>query len=144
MDKNNLNTYIDDFFDSLELYDDQERGHNYKTYIRQAVMKFLEFESKNTAMDVYLAFFDAYRITLGEDQNAFVDLLDMMRSYEEKAATLTEKQRDHYVHSVNVFLLGLGIFSQNATYRRIFESTVGEKCFYALFPVRQHNHYGSF
>ena len=127
MNKKHLNTYIDAFFDSLELYDDLVRGHSYKTYIHQAIMEFLEFESKNTAMDVYIAFFDAYRITLGDDQNAFVDLLDMMRSYEEKAATLTEKQRDHYVHSVNVFLLGLSIFSQNAAYRKTFEGTILNK-----------------
>ncbi|MEG1972709.1 MAG: hypothetical protein RR315_06070, partial [Oscillospiraceae bacterium] len=35
--------------------------------------------------------------------------------------TLIDKQRDHYVHSVNVFLLGIYIFQSNEHYKRIFE-----------------------
>jgi len=127
MNKKHLRTYVDDFFDTLEMYEDLARGHNFKTYIHQSVCKFFDFESKETAMDVYLSFFDAYRITMGESQNAFADLLDMMRSYEEKASTLTARQRDHYVHSVNVFLLGLAVFSQNAAYRRAFNTSVMDK-----------------
>lgn len=127
MNKKQLRTYIDDFFGSLDMYEDTVRGHSFKTYIHQSACKFLDFESKETALDVYLSFFDAYRIAIGDSQNAFADLLDMMRSYEEKAATLTPRQRDHYVHSVNVFLLGLAVFSQNASYRTAFAICVLDK-----------------
>lgn len=127
MDKKNLRAYTDDFFETLEMYEDTARGHSFKNYIHQSVCKFLDFESKETALDVYLSFFDAYRIAMGDGQNAFADLLDIMRSYEEKAATLTARQRDHYVHSVNVFLLGLAVFSRNASYRMAFSASVLDK-----------------
>lgn len=130
MSAKQFRTYIDDFFVSLEMYEDTVRGHNFKTYVHQAICKFLNFESKETAMDVYLSFFDAYRITIGNGENAFADLLDMMRSYEEKASTLTAKQRDHYVHSVNVFLLGLAVFSQNTAFRNAFASSALDKTSY--------------
>lgn len=67
---------------------------------------------------------------MGEESNTFLDLLDMMRSYEESAATLTAKQRDHYVHSVNVFLLGLAVYSQNKKYRTAFAGTVLDRAKY--------------
>ena len=53
-----------------------------------------------------------------------MDLLDVLSAYEERAATLIEKQRDHYIHSVNVFILGLCVYIRNRKYREIFKETV--------------------
>lgn len=120
---NNLQKYVSDFFGMLEIFEDISRGHNYKAYIREALLEFLENETKQSALAVYEAFFDSYRIKLeGEDHNPFIDLLDVLRSYEENAATLIDKQRDHYVHSVNVFILGLCIYAQNNPYRNAFNT----------------------
>ena len=119
-----LKQYIDGFFDKLSVFEDEAHGHDFKTYIHQAIVKFLDNENKETAFDVYLSFFDAYRIDMGEDNNQFLDLLDMMRNYEERAATLTAKQRDHYVHSVNVFMLGLAVFGSNERFRKAFETCI--------------------
>lgn len=49
---NNLKKYADHFFDELEVYEDVVRGHNYKAYIHQAVLEFLEHETKLTAFAV--------------------------------------------------------------------------------------------
>ncbi len=117
---NNLQKYSNQFFDDLEVFEDITRGHNYKAFLRQAVLEFLDNETKETALAVYESFFDSYRITLDGESNPFIDLLDMLRSYEENAATLIDRQRDHYIHSVNVFILGLCIYSQNSTYRSAF------------------------
>ncbi|MFN2113108.1 MAG: RyR domain-containing protein, partial [Anaerolineales bacterium] len=103
------------------------RGHSYKAYLRQAVEEFLEFECKETAFGVYRSFFDSYRITLEGRSNPFIDLLDVLLSYEERASTLIDKQRDHYVHSVNVFLLGLSIYAQNQAYRDVFTAVIMDK-----------------
>ena len=51
----------------------------------------------------------------------------MLKSYEENAAVLIDRQRDHYIHSVNVFLLGLCIYSGNSRFRSAFEQTVMDK-----------------
>ena len=120
---NNSHKYTTEFFEMLEVFEDISRGHNYKAYIREAVLEFLENETKVTALAVYEAFFDSYRIKMaGENCNPFIDLLDVLRSYEENAATLIDKQRDHYIHSVNVFVLGLCIYSQNIHYRKAFDT----------------------
>lgn len=52
----NLMRYIDDFFAMLRMYEDEERGHSFKAYIHQSIVKFLENENKETAFDVYLSF----------------------------------------------------------------------------------------
>lgn len=123
MKVNKLQSYANDFFDNLEVFEDIERGHNYKAYMRQAILEFLDNETKDTAFAVYQTFFDSYRITLEGDANSFIDLLDVLKGYEENAATLIDKQRDHYIHSVNVFILGLCIYSQNNNFRKAFTNT---------------------
>ncbi|MDD5659397.1 MAG: hypothetical protein PHR39_05250, partial [Actinomycetota bacterium] len=80
---NNLQKYINHFFDELEVFEDVSRGHCYKAFIRQAVLEFLENETKKTAFAVYEAFFDSYRITLKKaNNNQFIDLLDVLLDYE--------------------------------------------------------------
>jgi hypothetical protein len=122
--------YLDHFFNELEVFEDVARGHNYKIYIRQAVYEFLANETKQNALAVYEAFFDSYRIQLPGESNPFIDLLDMLRSYEENAATLIDTQRDHFIHSVNVFILGLCIYSQNGKYRQAFAKKIINKAEY--------------
>lgn len=118
---------IEKFFDELEVFEDTERGHCYKIFMRQAIREFLDNETKETAFAVYRTFFDSYRITIEGSSNPFIDLLDVLKSYEENAAVLIDKQRDHYIHSVNVFLLGLCIYAGNAKFRSVFELTVMDK-----------------
>ena len=117
---NNFHQYLNHFFDELEIFEDTSRGHSYKAFIRQAILEFIENETKKNALAVYEAFFDSYRIKIEGDSNPFIDLLDVLRTYEENAATLIDKQRDHYIHSVNVFILGLCIYSQNTNFRTAF------------------------
>jgi hypothetical protein len=116
----NLQKYANRFFDELEVFEDVSRGHNYKAFLRQSINEFIESETKQSALAVYDAFFGSYRITLGGADNRFIDLLDVLRDYEENAATLIDWQRDHYIHSVNVFILGLCIYIQNANFRVSF------------------------
>ena len=118
----NLQKYANRFFDELEVFEDVSRGHNYKAFLRQSINEFIESETKQSALAVYDAFFGSYRITLGGADNRFIDLLDVLRDYEENAATLIDRQRDHYIHSVNVFILGLCIYIQNAKFRAAFDT----------------------
>lgn len=127
---NDMRKYVGRFFDELEVYEDKERGHCYKIFMHQAILAFLDNETKETAMGVYRTFFDSYRISLPGSSNPFVDLLDVLKCYEENAAVLIDKQRDHYIHSVNVFVLGLSIYAQNGGYRAAFNKTVMDKSEY--------------
>ncbi len=122
--------YSNQFFDELVLFEDVSRGHCYKTYIRQSVLEFLKDETKENAFAVYETFFDSYRITMEGKSNPFIDLMDILRRHEENAALLIDRQRDHYIHSVNVFILGLCVYSQNANYRSAFNTTILDKSVY--------------
>lgn len=111
------NKYIDDFF---KLYKNKKTSESFNYYLKESIDNFIENENKSNAFDVYVNFFDSYKIALMGNKN-LIDLLDVLRYYEENAAVLVDKQRDHYVHSVNVFLLGLSIYSQNNSFRNIIE-----------------------
>lgn len=119
--------FVKSFFDNLEVFEDIKKGHCYKIFMRQAILEFLENETKETAFAVYRTFFDSYRIKMEGQSNPFVDLLDVLKNYEENASILIDKQRDHYVHSVNVFILGLCIYTGNRKYRAAFDKTVMNK-----------------
>ncbi|HWQ51800.1 MAG TPA: RyR domain-containing protein [Terriglobales bacterium] len=121
---NDMRRYAERFFEELEVFEDLERGHCCKIFISQAVYNFLDRETKENAFAVYRAFFDSYRITLKGASNPFIDLLDVLKSYEENAAVLIDRQRDHYIHSVNVFILGLCVYAQNESYRAAFQKAV--------------------
>ena len=125
-----LKFYIEKFFDELEVYEDKANGHCYKIYMKQAILAFLKSQTKESAFEVYRAFFDSYRITIPGDKNPFLDILDLLKDYEENAAILTEKQRDHYIHSVNVFVLGLAVFASNEKYRKAFSKSILENPIY--------------
>lgn len=136
-----LRKYVNRFFDQLEVFEDLSHGHNYKAYMRQAVLEFLDNETKDTAFAVYQSFFDSYRICLGGESNNFSDLFDVLLSYEEQAATLIDKQRDHYIHSVYVFLLGLSIYIQNRNYRAAFDAVNLDKSDYPYAYDTEHEEF---
>ena len=53
----NMQKYMEIFFDEIEVFEDKERGHCYKIFIRQAIREFLANETKKTAFAVYRTFF---------------------------------------------------------------------------------------
>ncbi len=137
MAENDLKPYINDFFNDLQLYDDYTNGHNYKDLLHASVIRFLDYENTYTAYEIYENFFMVYQIT-DEDKsnekniksshvsesNTLLKLVNMLKDYEDNTGKLIEKQRDHFIHSVNVFVLGLAIYSQNVNYREIFEEYI--------------------
>lgn len=111
--------YIEMFFQEFLLPEDQRNQHFYTLYMKESILEFLEVETKANAMTVYETFFDCYKLKLNDKLN-FVDLLDVLKKFEENASTLIDKQRDHFVHSVNVFILGLSIYATNPKLQRAY------------------------
>lgn len=109
-------TMIDRFFQSFQMTADRDGSHCYGIYMKEALQAFASHDTKQTASEVYETFLDCYKQMLRGDDN-FLDLLDILRGYEENAALLIDKQRDHYVHSVNVFLLGIQIWQSSPGFR---------------------------
>lgn len=137
MTENSLKEYIDKFFDELVLYDDYKNGHYYKDLLKAGIDAFLEYENSYTAYEIYRTFFMIYQITsedkseknegpisMSKEPNSLLDLVQIMKKYEENTGELIERQRDHFIHSVNVFLLGLSIYAQNSRYREYFKGYV--------------------
>lgn len=136
MSKNNLRKYVDDFFDELVLYDDYNNGHYYKDLLKAGIDVFFDNENSYNAYEIYRTFFMIYqitsedksdetnKITINKEPNTLLDLVKIMKKYEENTGDLIEKQRDHFIHSVNVFLLGLAIYSQNKDYRKFFRQYI--------------------
>ena len=119
--------YVNAFFEDLEIYEDTACGHSYKAFISGSLREFLGNENRENAINVYRTFFDCYRICIAGQANPFSDIVDILLKYEDTAATLIEKQRDHVVHSVNVFITGLCIYAACAAYRKAFAAAVPEK-----------------
>lgn len=124
MSSSNLQRYTNKFFDELEMYEDVVKKHNYKSYLRVCVQNFLNNETRDTAFEVYKAFFDSYRIDMPGETNPFTDVILILEEYENTAASLIDNQRDHFVHAVNVFLTGLCIYAENSNYRKAFTDSV--------------------
>lgn len=132
MVENNLKSYVDDFFNQLVLYDDYYNGHDYKGLLKACIDVFLDNETEYNAREIYETFFMIYQITsenksdkvtdksIVSEPNTLLDLVDIMHKYEKGTGDLIERQRDHFIHSVNVFLLGLAVYSQNSIYREAF------------------------
>ena len=119
---NNLQECVFDFFFQVKRDSNNERKAKL-TYLFEAIHAFLSDENEQTAYDVYTTFFDIYKLKDGNEHN-FIDLLDVLHAYEENIAIVNEKQRDHYIHSVNVFVLGICIYSKNKLFAEKFSNKI--------------------
>lgn len=128
--KMSIDKFIEKFFDNLEIYEDMANGTNYKETIYESITLFLDKKTEETAYKVYESFFKAYWIGIQNEVNPFLELTEIMKNFEEYSGKLLEKHRDHYIHTVFVFLLGLSIYAQNSTYRKIFSKYALNKDIY--------------
>ncbi|MCL2114697.1 MAG: RyR domain-containing protein [Methanobrevibacter sp.] len=143
--ENVLIGFVDEFFRDLTLYDDKKKlkvavkyhYHSYKSFLHAAIRSFLIAENRETAFDVYTIFFDIYRITdknksedefekITPESNLTLELIDTLKHYELRTGHLVEKQRDHYIHSVNVFILGIAIYIRSKKFQKIFKDYVSK------------------
>ncbi|NLX00991.1 MAG: hypothetical protein GXY40_00450 [Syntrophomonadaceae bacterium] len=126
-----IGEYINIFFDQLEIWEDNYgKKENHKDRIYTAIRKFQENSTTEAAQDVYESFFRSYWIGIQTEVNPFIELLNKMKNYEQQAGQLLKSHRDHYVHSVNVFLLGLAIYATNPYFQRVFSEKVMNKAEY--------------
>jgi hypothetical protein len=122
------------FFKRLEIFEDVHSSGKHKKVIEKAVFSFLKYNNEDTAYGVYEAFFTAYWIGIQHSTNPFLELPKILKRFEEHAGCLIDKHRDHFVHSVNVFVLGLSIYANNEKYEQFFND-------YALNENKYPDHY---
>jgi len=124
--KDNLFEYCEEFFNELEIYNDINNGETNKKDFIHAIRGFVNSTDNDNenekAIEIYEVFSRAYWMIKNDD--SILAMVKEMKFFEERAGVLTEKQRDHFVHSVNVFLLGLAIYIRMPNYRKSFEKYI--------------------
>jgi hypothetical protein len=138
MSENNLKKYADKFFDELTLSQDSD-GHNFKDILKANIHIFLDYESSYNALNIYETFLNIYQITSNDENskitneaNILLDCVKIMFKYENM-----RKQR-HYnslIHSVNVFLLGLAVYTQNNNFKKIFKENIKESPYENYYKI---------
>lgn len=85
----------------------------------KAVGRFLVSGSREDAFDVYYCYCEIFK-PFGAGYDSTGLLLEMLSEHEVNASTLLMKHRDHYSHSVYVFLLGLAIYKNVPAIRNAY------------------------
>lgn len=78
-----------------------------------AVSRFCMSGTADDAFDVYFCYLSIF---FGDYRNTR-DMIEMLCEFENNAGSLLMKHRDHYSHSVYVFLIGLSVYQNNKTFR---------------------------
>lgn len=78
-----------------------------------AIERFLRSGKKEDAFDVYFCYLEMF---VGEYEKTR-RMIELLSEFEENGSGLLMKHRDHYSHSVYVFVLGLAIYESNSIYR---------------------------
>ena len=100
----------------------------YVMYLKRSLYDFISDNNPTNASNVYSYYMGIYRLsdTAG---GPLTDLIDVMHNYETNASVLTYKHRDHYIHSINVFILGIQMYECNSSVRSAFNNIYGSGTF---------------
>lgn len=128
-----ISKYVNDFFEILVFDDDYYNENDYKNLLKSSIDVFLQEKTILNAYEVYWIFFNIYQIipsdkSNGEEvilvKNMILDLIDVIKDCWCDNYDVDDVQKDIFIHSVNVFILGLAVYSQNEEYRQAFRSYV--------------------
>ena len=81
--------------------------------LENAIERFLKSGKKEDAFDVYFCYLEMF---VG-DYEKTRRMIELLSEFEANGSGLLMKHRDHYSHSVYVFVLGLAIYETNQKYR---------------------------
>ncbi len=115
MNSSNLKKYCQDFF-FKNFIDDNDF-----LLLSNEVSSFIETGEKEDAFTVFYAFSEKFKL-FGSGYENIKILLDLLKEYEHLSGQLTQKQRDHYSHSVFVFTLGLAIYQMDNEFKCSYNS----------------------
>jgi len=90
----------------------------------QAMGRFLESGSREDAFDIYYCYCEIFH-PFGTGYDATGVLLEMLSEHEYNASSLLMAHRDHYSHSVYVFLIGLSVYKNHRVFREAYHKRFG-------------------
>lgn len=89
-----------------------------------AIERFLKTGARADAFDIYYCYCEMFK-PFGSGYDSTGMLLEMLSEHETNASSLLMKHRDHYSHSVYVFLIGLAFYKNHAALREAYNSRYG-------------------
>lgn len=81
--------------------------------LEMAIHRFMESGVAKDAFDVYYIYLEMFIGAYGETKK----MIEMLSEFETNASSLLMKHRDHYSHSVYVFLIGLAYYDSSENFR---------------------------
>lgn len=84
--------------------------------LERAIHRFMESGVAHDAFDVYFCYLEMFLGNYGKSKK----MIEMLAEFESNASSLLMKHRDHYSHSVYVFILGLAIYYKNELVRKAY------------------------
>ncbi len=89
---------------------------NNRLCLERALGRFFDSGVAEDAYDVYYCYIEIFFGHYGKSKK----MVELLSEFESNGSSLLMKHRDHYSHSVYVFMLGLAIYETNETYRKVF------------------------
>ena len=89
--------------------------------LERELERFIDSGSTQDAYNVYYCFSEIFLGGYGSSKR----LIELLGECESSVSTLLMEHRDHYSHSVYVFVLGLAIYETNAHFRKVFDAYYG-------------------
>lgn len=86
--------------------------------LENAIHRFMKNGIAENAFDVYFCYLEMFIGNYGESKK----MIEKLAEFEANASSLLMKHRDHYSHSVYVFILGLAIFYENELFRDAYRT----------------------
>jgi len=85
--------------------------------LEHAVHMFMKTGTAEDAFDIFFCYMEMF---MG-DYHTSKRMIEMLSEFEQNASSLLTKHRDHYSHSVYVFILGLAIYETSEFFRRTYK-----------------------
>lgn len=117
--------------ENIKTRKDTGESHNFNADIdrlclENAIERFIKSGSRDDAFDVYVCYIEIFK-PFGGDYKSIRHLIEMLAEHESNSSSLLMKHRDHYSHSIYVFILGLAIYRKNSKIRNAYNKSYNLK-----------------
>lgn len=92
--------------------------------LETAAARFLATGTREDAFDIYFCYCEIFK-PFGAGYDSTGLLLKLLSEHETNASSLLMKHRDHYSHSVYVFLIGLSVYRCHEGFRKAYNGKYG-------------------
>lgn len=89
--------------------------------LESAIHRFMESGVAEDAFDIYYIFLEMFIGKYSKSKK----MIEKLSEFESNASALLMSHRDHYSHSVYVFLIGLAIYDSSESYRKKYNNMYG-------------------